>query len=408
MAHFFSPAAFLILLIPFGVAVQNIGLALTAFFFVFLWLSQSEFRQRFKLILNNPWVLFFLASWVMSAFFVCVSSIAHGNFGRGIQYLVGYSFIGMLPFLIAAVQRHKGLVTKQILFVSCLTAIVAISQLMFAWKIEENKIVSTIHRAQGFFSHPLTLAYAASCFSVFSVSRVIPALANARIGFYSVLVFICHLLILLSSYSLTVMAVYALILVGLFMYWMPRRVNVLGILASIVVGLVVMLTTNPISHKLWSILSGRRSDRESPFFDDRIAFWWTHVHMISKNFFIGLGAGITSADRRPYYEELGLGYLKRMYEAHNMFLQMASEGGIFALVFFLLAIFGVWKLMGSLEGRYSLLGRISLIAFLLTGLTQNALQDSEVRFAALVGLGLVFLYGNLWLSNDSQKKIRFD
>ena len=88
-----------------------------------------------------------------------------------------------------------------------------------------------------------------------------------------------------------------------------------------------------------------------------------------------------------------------MYESHNMFLQYAVEGGLVAplALFAFLAWWSVrlWKFLPTRKWhRLALVATPVVVA--LGGLTQNSMQDSEVRYMVLLFCGF-----GLWFTRDN-------
>jgi O-antigen ligase len=82
-----------------------------------------------------------------------------------------------------------------------------------------------------------------------------------------------------------------------------------------------------------------------------------------------------------------------MYEAHNMYLQAAVEGGLIAglgLLTFLIWWFLHARNFKQVESWQRLGAMITPLAFAAGGLTQNAIQDSEVRYLLILSCTFCF------------------
>jgi O-antigen ligase len=116
--------------------------------------------------------------------------------------------------------------------------------------------------------------------------------------------------------------------------------------------------------------------------------------MFKERPWFGHGMNTDTAYRTKYYEAFGLGALKKKYEAHNMFLQMAVNGGLVALGLFT-SWFAWWTKEAWKKRRehWSLdAAFITWIAFMVASLVQNSFQDSEVRYALTLFVTAQCLY----------------
>lgn len=271
-------------------------------------------------------------------------------------------------------------------FVCVVMGAVGLSQNLLAWRIVGSHFAEGATRAQGFYSHPLTFAYVAviifpaACVWVARRPKDMAAWISA-LGMFAVVV---------ASRSRIVQLVSLVVILGTVTIYLKGRLRlaVLGLVAAM--GLAVAITDNPIRSRFQEAIDG--SDTRSDYADDRLAFWQANFDMWKERPLLGHGEGLGTEYRRPYYAALGLGNFERIYEAHNMYLQVAVNGGLVALVLFLLW-YG-WYLRKTWRDRRSLGGAMALQAFVvlaIAAVTQNAFQDSEVRYA------LSLLCAALWL-----------
>lgn len=382
---------------PLGVAGQNAGLVLS--FLVFLTWVWRERNLAQKLNLMPLVAQQFTALWGLFTIPIAIATIRRGDPESAVRFIAGYFLsaiivIGGLRYRSAYVQR------KLLLNTACLIigfmGLIAGSQMLMGWKLQGIEVVSQIKRAQGFYSHPLTLAYATLAIMPWSFARVMAKPSQWQSWCAAAGVF----LILVSTQSVTVICVSAMIAGFLMIKLLPVRQMLLTIFAGAVIFMATLSVPNPIQQKFEMVLSGQRSDHETPYPDDRMAFWHAHWEMFKDAPWLGHGTGLESTDRRPYYELLGLGHLKRMYEAHNMFLQAAVEGGLVSLLS-LVGFLAWWfmRIKSNMETerwyRYAMLS--TPVAFALGGLTQNAIQDSEVRYTLLLACAT-----SLWFSKDRE------
>lgn len=381
--------ASLILVIPLGVAGQNIGLGVALALFIY----QCMFDRGIMLrsFLSSQLFKSFIVLWMMIVIPILISTLRHDQPKEASRLFWGYLFAAVIPVMggvLAKKQmdRHLGrFFTGVILF----CALVAASQMLWGWKIESGSIAGTIKRAQGFYSHPLTLAYVTLVGVPFAFFRAMSRRKNIEswILAASFSVLVC------ASQSVTVLAlsgIVAIVSVATMTRGKVRLMFFSGVACTI---FLLIATSNPVSHKIETVLSGQRGDSETGYPDDRMAFWHAHWEMFKDAPLLGHGAGLEKEDRAPYYERIGLPHITRKYEAHNMYLQYAVEGGIIPVVA-LLGLLSWLVLIAARAGGLQHWERAAYIAtpvmFALGGLTQNAIQDSEVRFALLAYIGFLF------------------
>ena len=171
------------------------------------------------------------------------------------------------------------------------------------------------------------------------------------------------------------------------------RTVAVAMLGFMLVSLIIV--PNPVVNKFRKTFSTEGVDRFSEYPDDRLAFWHAHWEMLKEKPFAGHGNIHGATYRKPYYEKIGLADFKKMYEAHNMFLQIAVNMGLFGLLLFMLWL--AWHFQKSISlsnASHRLAGFQTLTIFAITGLTQNAFQDSEVR------TGLTLLTLSIWVSTQ--------
>jgi O-antigen ligase len=146
------------------------------------------------------------------------------------------------------------------------------------------------------------------------------------------------------------------------------------------------------SQQKWvETVSDQGHDVSSAYADDRLAFWHAHWEMFREKPWIGHGFSLGKEYRQPYYEQIGLGDFPKIYEAHNLYLQILVNSGLLGLMLFFLTFYWAY-----LQLRSSWTGLGLLAVLLLGSITQNSLFDFEVRytFAVLLALALSFAKGS--------------
>lgn len=390
----FAPTTIAILLIlaaPLGVAGQNIALGLSLLLFGVYCFEDGGGRLRATL--KSPSVTQFFKIWFVTLLPTIMATLGKGEVKDAGRFLLGYLLV--TPMFIIGITLRDEIRQKVIKDASTIVLVVVglicLSQFLIGWQFLGFTVTEQIKRAQGFYSHPLTLAYAALTIMPFICSR---ALAKSN-DVHALLAAFAVLIMIITSQSITVISLTAVTLTFLSIKLLPRKkLLVLGLVAT-TFGTVTLITPNPISHKFQTVLQGQRSDHETPYPDDRLAFWHAHWEMFKDAPITGHGADITRENRKPYYERIGLGHIKRMYEAHNIYLQAAVEGGLIAALG-LFAFFVWWFLHVSnfaWREQWQRLGFIMTpLVFAAGGLTQNAIQDSEVRYLLMLSCTICFSF----------------
>ena len=139
------------------------------------------------------------------------------------------------------------------------------------------------------------------------------------------------------------------------------------------------------------MLSEKGLNRESNYLDDRVAFWHAHWLMIKEKPLYGHGVQLDETYRQPYYAEIGLSDFSKKYAAHNMYIQILTNGGILLLFIFFIWLFLLYRyILLKLESERFMCIQ-ALLGFLVASLTQNAFQDSSVRVTLSILLSFLYL-----------------
>ena len=391
-------ATILILVAPLGVAGQNIGTCLALIIFGIL-MTRSSGRDLLD-ALRSPKFKQYVILWSLILIPILAGTIIRGDLKEASRFFWGHFLVLQLMLMSLALRRAKfnrRIILGVVCFVMALLGVVALTQFLFGWKLQGVELLPQIKRAQGFYSHPLTFAYAALVIMPWCTARL---MANPKDP-QSWIIALSLAVIVLTSQSVTVIVLCFIFAAILGFRLLSRRQLTAAFLLGTVIAIFVLSVPSPISEKFRTVLSGQRGDHETNYPDDRMAFWHANWEMFKDAPVVGHGAGLGRSDRQPYYEKIGLGHLQRMYEAHNMFLQYAVEGGCippFALLAFLIWWHLHARRPGSNQNWKQLAFMLTPLMFALGGLTQNAIQDSEVRFMLLLVCALSF-----WTANNPEQ-----
>lgn len=362
-----------------GTAAQNLVLGLAVLIALphrwrHHWLPANN---RFRWVMLT--LLTFLA-WTMAS-----TAMNPQNFSfDSLSNFIGYLPLVLLPSLLSErLAGHEGearTFQKVLAGVFVIWALIAISQAIFEWKLSGTNIEYSIlyARARGLYSHPLTLAYVALILWAPAVLRLLRNPKEPLSWVYAVSIAI--LIALSQSRTVQLLAGVCLLANIVFSLRGQLRWSLLG--ACFLSIILLAVTNNPITIRFKSN-APTREKIESSYPDDRLIFWHAHWEMIRERPWTGHGIHLDVNYRRPYYEKIGQANFKKMYEAHNQFIQVAAETGIIGLVLFLLWLVALWRFFGDLALEHRRAGRQALLLFIAGGLTQNAFFDSEVRYAIL-------------------------
>jgi len=371
----------LLVVLPLGVAGQNVAIFIAGILLLaHLW-QTNYLKSLFKSSSNRTHLILF-ALYLLTCF---ISTwVNPENPENPAVALAGFLGIWILPALIntavavnAAVLRTLfDRTMKWLPYLFLFWGLIALSQMIFSWKLVGLSVVTTFPRAQGFYSHPLTLAYVGLVLFPF----VTVGFLRMPKKFSSTAMFIGVLFLLIASKSRSAQAVAFLVL--LWNIWMilkgRTRLVVVALLLIAVAGTLV--TKNPLSSRFHQMVEN--PDASGDVLDDRVVFWEVHAQMFKEKPIFGHGENLGTAYRTPYYVALGYEDFERKYEAHNLLLQILVNAGLVGLTLFLVWLGWITRVLYCARGFvFGLAPLQSVIALLLGGITQNAFQDSEVRYA---------------------------
>jgi O-antigen ligase len=385
------PLILVVLVLPLGVAGQNIGAGAAGAMLFALVYSRLRKARADAMVLR-----LFVGHLALSALFVAwmvLASVLNPANPKLLDasIVAGYLFWLLLPPVAALAYpelrpKDWSRLERALAVVALVFGVVALTQYAWGWKIEGSRFVAGPTRAQGFYSHPLTFAYVALLLFPYGAARIVrrPRLWTSWAVFFG------SLAAIYASQSRTVQV----LAVGVIAYNVLARARGRTRLAfasvALAGALLVSVTDNPMRKKIAETLSGGH-DVRSGYPDDRLAFWHAHWEMIKERPLLGHGDDLDASYRAPYYERIGLAGFERQYEAHNMFVQVLVNGGLIGLGLFL-----GWLILWLRAARgSSSVAFDTLVVLCLGGLTQNAFQDSEVRYALTLVVTAVGLAGAL-------------
>jgi O-antigen ligase len=283
-----------------------------------------------------------------------------------------------------------------------IVCLIALSQWFWGWKIHGTKIIESEPRARVLFSHPLSLAYIVLLYTPLALffllhreRRRVAMIGTAACG-----------VLLFTSASRTVQVVSMLFATVWCLFFLRGKMRVALIATGLVGVSVLALTENPVRARFQNTIGQIEDRQQDKYADDRLAFWAAHWEMFKERPVMGHGNSYTQEYLSPYYARIGLADFEKKYQAHNMFLQVLVNTGIVGALIWstrlLMLFFAASKLLRrKLPGERSFgwAGLATVFAVLLAGITQNAFQDSAVRFHWAILEGLL-----LWKAVSQGKK----
>ena len=287
-------------------------------------------------------------------------------------------------------QRHWQWLAAGTAVLVCAWAMVALSQSIWGWRIRGISFAPDQLRPRGFYSHPLTLAYASLLVFAPALRALFRFPGNRSLWF----ILAGAMLLVYLTESRMVQGTALLLLGWNLLTRLRGRSRLLAVATLLILGIVAGSTENRLSSKFRSMFSEEGFDRQTTAYaDDRLVFWDVHWDMIKDRPLTGHGPHIRTAYRSTWYEKKGLGEFPKKYEAHNIWLQILTNSGGIGLALFLCWIFSLLLLIRStyLQPWQRSLFLQTLLAFLFSGFTQNNLQDAEVRYGFTLICSLLFV-----------------
>ena len=316
----------------------------------------------------------------------------------------GYMAFAVMPWLLykwKPIWRASDMARLRVFvaIVIGLWGLVALSQFLVGWRVLGMEFVSDAPRPRGFYSHPLTLAYAALFFMPLAIKWLL-SFPRHKAAWSLAFGVSC---LILTTYSRTILALSALLLIWNVITSVKGKVRA-GILVLAFAAMAGLFSTdNPVTNRFKTMFSEKGENRFSDYPDDRLAFWHAHWEMIKERPIVGHGGPMDTAYRLPYYKKIGLAGFSKPYEAHNAFIQVLAQFGLMGLSLFLSWLFWLkWHILRYPKGFARPVLLQTFWVFVLACLTQNGFQDSEVRMGLWLFAGGALCF--LACQKDSSEK----
>jgi O-antigen ligase len=370
---------------PFGPAFQNLGLGL----FVLGALGLKYFPRMQPLSMMPRSVLWIFAGmlayllWCVLATFLSPSE----HRSEPLAFFVGYLPLILLPWISGTLPELDSRARQKLLALASVGVLIwgllVLSQYFFPWRWVGTSVeAARTQRAQGFYSHPMSLAYASLILWPLAIRMILKFPRRWTSWAFG----IGAALLLLFSMSRVVQLLSALFTLWNIFVLLSGRQRLTACSLALLLGIVLALTENPVSVRFRHLVNPTAEELMSDYPDDRLAFWHAHLLMIEERPWTGHGVHLNLKFREPYYDRLGLSEFPKKYQAHNQYLQILAEAGIIGLFFYGSWLLAAWvaiqKYISSTFFRVT--AQQTLLIFSLGCLTQNAFDDSCVRTGLVI------------------------
>ena len=272
------------------------------------------------------------------------------------------------------------------------------------------------YRVFGFYGHPLTVAGACLTYCVFSWTLLwafitlrnqyswdfIPAhqhryLPIFILGSISLFNFIC---ILLSGGRVAFVVSFISLFVIPFIFNIRKHFLVtLVLLITIVLGVCFASQKLGVISRIEDVKSSLFKPNSFDTGNNRPYFWKTYEKMFIDSPLFGQGTyWLKEGVLKEYYNKMGYEKLKEKYVAHNVYLEILGDTGLFGMASILLGFFYLFRTFKlNFYAQNSHLKPVALSLFMaflvncVNGLTQNVFFDSSVIYIYL-GLILILMW----------------
>ncbi len=376
---------------PLAVAGQNIVAAL-ALIIALAHGARGRCEQFFALLKQPRHALpILLVVWSCGTSLIFNFGGTH-VFAGVVRYVLGFLPLLLLPALFAAGLPRSAIDWSKIFFavvvLAVVWAVIALSQGAVGWRLAGDGLQYGFYRAQALYSHPLTFAYAILLLWPLAITSVRMRVDSWRSWLLLVCVAVC---IWLSESRMIQLLALAMLVANTLLY-MSRLKKLLVMCILIGLTCFAALGDHPMGVKIRQTISGG-GDRVGPYADDRLVFWHAYSQLIADQPLVGHGIDIDKTKVRAAYAAIGMSDFPKQYPAHNSFLQVLAETGVVGLGLFLgwigVVVAAAWRRRKN--DPFATTEACTWVAICLAALSQNAFQDSEVRY----GIMLLAIYGAL-------------
>ena len=277
-----------------------------------------------------------------------------------------------------------------------------------------NQMDSGLYRIYGLYGHTLSISAVSLALFVFWITLSFLK-KDTDDSFYRSYIFLAalNMTFLLMTGGRTASVIGIIALLGFFAksYFLKGNIK-----KSVLLGVSIIFVCSFIFWKIGimnrvdlMISSLRKNEFEFNF--TRVIFWEVYSKMFIDSPWIGHGAGrLSEFIRNAYYEFEGYGQLAKKYNAHNIYLEILADVGLFGFVFLCSSTVVFWKywnkyFLAYLDGAIRVAFLLGFCANLLHGLTQNVFFDANV-VAVYVAVFWVLLWESIWRCHSDNTSTR--
>lgn len=244
----------------------------------------------------------------------------------------------------------------------------------FDARLPANRFNYGVYRANGWVSHPLTLGFNLMLITIVAYCSM-RSLKGKPFHRFAALFFVSGLAGLVLSQSRWPLAVTALVIFirESSKIWRHRLMAVVLMILSIG---VVSLENGLRGRVVELFESGQTLEQKV----ERVLFWKVHAMMFRDNPVLGVGYPVREEASLDYYNRAGYTNNERKYNAHNIYLQLLADSGVFGLAALFVLLSGLWWSARRLNTDHGCTVQLLTVSALLGGLMQNNFRDTEFLF----------------------------
>lgn len=383
--------------LPMGTAAQGFALGICILTLLYL-IIKNDYKKNIKefiyYLTHTPYIMVMLF-WLWMIITTLINNDYPRTSSQIIEFSCGYLPFVILPpiFLVYYQTLNINQINKIFKFFAIsiiILALICLSQYFIGWHREGLWIAKFQKRATGMFSHPLTLAYVACIIWPFAI--YIFFINPKKILNFAF--FISLIIIIATSMSRIVQPLALLFLILNIILFIKHKLKWLYLGIIILTLILLAIIPNQIYMRFKKTITNNPQRTTEKYYDDRLAFWDAHWQLIKQKPIIGHGFFIPSSLLNKAYAKIGLDNFVKKYAAHNIYIQITTEGGLIGLLFFLSwyiwFIFIPYLKFKSQNKFFASITMQSWIIFALASISQNSFQDYEVRYS-LIGLSFISL-----------------
>lgn len=351
-----------------SISVTQIMLGLLLIFYLY--------DLKKKLYKEVPFYKLFIILFLLMSFFSMWNSFSSGEMSSPFEwwtyllFFIGYNYVD---------TEEKGKASIFCIFLSgSISAIYGIYQFLILGQ-----------RSEGFYSMALTSGNNWAIILVVIFGLIVSSKFRTKklVMFSLILCFLIFLFAIIGSQSRGPLLFAFITIILLSMLSLNQKARILIILSILVLFALLPIVSNKWNNRIADFYNGSWKHSETSF-GTRVVLWETSLEIIKENLITGIGNGDDS------FKKIAKKKIKKpvssMAHSHNSFLMFTIVHGIITFaVLALIYILIIKQFLLFLKiSPYALVGLGVITVFLLEGLTEYNLGDSEVQmlFWFLTGL----------------------